>query len=293
MPSRRTFVASVAAASATLAGCAGVGDGSDPSTSDGTDPTDRSTTTHQTTADGPQVQGLQVDPGGVHGAIRVVPDGLRTLLVDATRSDGAVRGHYPMLVNQPPSPDLAAFESVELRGTDGVDGTYSVDVQAGGRYRMQFDAAPAESVPDDATVVDGSELTGAQREFVRSATGSDSAEVYPETELGTWARTVLAEGYVHLDGEVYAGRERQQTDAEFFADRVWYVLSLEPVDADDPPVLDCEPVEPGLAEAVAGVVEDDRGVPRLVEEPSEALVRLARTTDAVLLHNVTVRLSVE
>ncbi|WP_440990943.1 hypothetical protein [Haloarchaeobius baliensis] len=294
MPSRRTFVASVAAASATLAGCAGLDSGDDRPTNDGTEPTDAPTTTQSTTtADDPRVQGLQVDPGGVHGAIRVVPDGLRRLIVDAAREDGVVRGHYEMFVDQPPSPDLAAFETLELRGTDGVDGTYAVDVQTGGRYRMQFEAAPAESVPDDATVVEGSELTTEQREFVRNATGSDPAETYPETELGTFARTVLAESYVRLDGEVYQGRERRQTDAEFFADRVWYVLSLEPTDADDPPVLDCTPVESGMAEAVAGVVEDDRGTPRLVEEPTDRLVQLARETDAVMLHNLTLRLSVE
>ncbi|MFD1644694.1 hypothetical protein [Haloarchaeobius litoreus] len=295
MPSRRAFVASVAAAATTLAGCAGIGDdrptGDSPPSTEPT--TSAAPTTGPTTVDDPAVRATIVDEFGAYDSIRVLPEGLRTLLLDAAHDDEAVRGHYPMLVNQPPSPDLAAFETVELRNTDGVDGTYSVDVQAGGRYRMQFDAAPAESVPDDATVVDGSELTGAQREFVRSATGSDSAEVYPETELGTWARTVLDEGYVRLDGEVYAGRERQQTDAEFFADRVWYVLSLEPTDAADPPVLDCEPVESGLAEAVAGVLEDDQGEPRLVEGPSYALVQLASETDAVMLHNLTLRLSVE
>jgi len=293
MPSRRTFVASVGVAAATLAGCAGLDDGSDPPTSDGTDSTDGLTTPHRTTDDGPRVQGLQVDPGGVHGVLRVVPDGLRSLLVDAARADGVVRGHYELLVDQPPSPDLAALETVELRGTDGVDGTYAVDVQTGGRYLMQFEAAPAESVPDDATIVDGGELTAEQREFVRNATGSEPAEVYPETELGTFARTVLDEGYVRLDGEVYTGRERQLTDAEFFADRVWYVLSLEPVGADDPPVLDCTPVESGVVESVAALVEDDVGRARLVEEPSDGLVRLARETDAVMLHNLTLRLSVE
>ncbi|WP_256298608.1 hypothetical protein [Haloarchaeobius salinus] len=297
MPSRRTFVASVAAASAALGGCAGIGDDDDQPAVDGSTSTDPTTsaapTTGPTTVDDPAVRATIVDEFGAYDSIRVLPEGLRSLLVDAARDDEAVRGHYPMLVNQPPSPDLAAFETVALRGTDGVDGTYSVDVQAGGRYRMQFEAAPAESVPDDATVVDGSDLTGAQREFVRNATGSDPAEVYPETELGTWARTLLAEGYVRLDGEVYQGRELQQTDAEFFSRRVWYVLSLEPTDADDPVVLDCAPVEPGMADAVAGVVEDDEGEPRLVEGPSEGLVRLARETDAVLLHNVTVRLSIE
>lgn len=295
MPSRRTFVASVAAAAVPLAGCASDGDGGTPATRD--TPTDSATgtgtTTDPTTTDDPAVGAKTVDDFGAYDSIRVLPDGLRTLLADAAGTDGVVRGHFELLVNQPPSPDLAAFDAIKLRNTDGVDGTYAVDVQGGGRYLLQFEAAPAESVPDDATVVDGDELTAAEREFVRDATGSDHAEVYPETELGTFARTVLDEGYVRLDGEVYAGRERQQTDASFFADRVWYVLSLEPVDAGDPVVLDCTPVEPGLAEAAAGVVDDDEGERRLVEEPSDGLVRFASETDAAMLHNVTVELTVE
>ncbi|MFC4405659.1 hypothetical protein [Haloarchaeobius iranensis] len=290
MPSRRAFVASVAAATDTLAGCAGVGDGSDQPDDDTdttVDPTDGTTRPSAVSLD-------DVDPTAADEPIRVVPEGLRGLLADAARTDGVVRGHYPLAVNRPPSPGLAAFETVELRNTDAADGTYTVDVQAGGRYVMQFEAAPAESVPDDATVADGSELTAAQREFVRNATGSDPAEVYPETELGTFARTVLDGGYVRLDGTVYTGRERQQTDAEFFANRVWYVLSLEPVDADDPPVLDCTPVEPAVTDEVAALVAADSSVgDDEATPPSEALVRLAREADAVLLHNLTLRLSVE
>lgn len=295
MPSRRTFVASVAAAAVPLAGCASDGEGGTPATSDTpTDaPTSTAPTTDRTTTADPAVSATVVDDFGAYDSIRVLPDGLRGLLVDAAGTDGVVRGHYELLVDQPPSPDLAALDAIELRNTDGVDGTYTVDVQTGGRYLMQFEAAPAESVPEDATVVDGSELTAAQREFVRDATGSEPAEVYPETELGTFARKVLDEGYVRLDGEVYAGREVEQTDASFFADRVWYVLSLESVDAGDPVVLDCTPVDPGLAEAVAGVVDDDEGERRLVEDPSDELVRFAGETDAVLLHNVTVELTVE
>ncbi|WP_257298982.1 hypothetical protein [Haloarchaeobius sp. FL176] len=290
MPSRRTFVASVAAASVTLAGCAGSGDGSDPAVSDGTDPTDDDT--EPTTR--PSTVSLDVvDPTAVDGPIRVLPEGLRRLLAEAARADGVVRGHYPLSVNRPPSPDIVAFDRVELRGTDAADGTYAVGVQAGGRYQMQFLAAPAESVPDDATVVDGSELTAEQREFVRAAAGDGVVETYPGTPVGTFARTVLDGGYVRLDGTVYSGREQQQTDAEFFANRVWYVLSLEPVDADDAVVLDCTPADPGAAAQVAELVEDSDGTPQYNPEPSDGLVRLGRELDAVLLHNLTARLSVE
>jgi hypothetical protein len=298
MPSRRTFVATLAAASATLAGCAGLGDGSmdSPQTDETAADGPGTTGTDSKTTDGTPAVGFDgVSPQDVDGRIRVLPDGLRDLLVDAARADGVVRGHYEMLMNRPPSPDLAALEAVELRGTDGVDGTYTADVQAGGRYRMQFVTERVASVPADATVVDGGELTGPQREFVLNASGSSAAEVYPGTELGTWARTVLDEGYVRIDGEVYRGRERQQTDAEFFANRVWYVLSLAAgAGATEPAVLDCTSVEQGVVDEVAALVAADTpGGDAEATPPSEALVRLARETDAVMLHNLTLRLSIE
>jgi hypothetical protein len=304
MPSRRTFVASVAAASSVLAGCTGGGDATETTVrgetatraDDGSTRTTGATTdrTTETTQDSPVVDLALLERKAVDGPIRVLPGGLRTLLADAARADGPVRDHYQKVFDLPPSPVLGVFDTVELRGTDGADGVYDVDVQAGGRYEMRFEGNPVSSVPDDATVVAEHELTTRQRQFVADAV-DDRATVYPETVLGTWARTVFQGGYVRFDGTVYRGREQQQTDVEFFAPRIWYVVTLTPVEgAADPFVLNCALLDVSVERTVFEALREDDGVGPVerVADPPPVLLDLAREFDAVLLHNRAPMLSV-
>lgn len=290
MPSRRTFVASVAAATTptTLAGCLG----GDPA--DGTDrPSDGTAgSSTRTTSDPAVVTVDSVEPLPVDGPIRVLPDGLGGLLVEAARSDGPTRGEFDVCRSIPPAPELLALETVELRGTDEVDGTYAVEVEGGNSYRRQYVADTARSVPESATVVDGGGLSAERREFVRTAVDENDVRVEPHTELGTWARRTFDGGYVRLDGEVYHGREQERTDAGLMNGTVWYVLSLTPVtDTEAATVLDCSPVDVDAVDALLDVVARNGRYPKRVESPSDALRSFASATEHCMLHKLTLDVS--
>lgn len=269
MPSRRAVLASAAAVT-TVPGCLG-----DEDTGTGAVTVD---TVSATTADAP---------------VRVLPTGLRNLLVEAARSDEAARGEFDVRVSIPPAPELPDLGTIELRGTDGVDGTYSADIEGGNSYRRQYVAESTSSVPENATVVDGESLSADQRAFVRTAVAEDDVRVEPHTALGTWARRTFDGGYVRLDGEVYHGREREQTDAALLTGTVWYVVSLTPApEADDATVLDCAPVDADAVDALLTVVHRDGEYPKQVDSPSDELRSLASSTASCLFHKLTLDLSV-
>lgn len=295
MPSRRSLIASVATATTALAGCADRD--ADPSTSTDTD--DGSTAADGTDSRGtpttaaPGVTVDTVEPTAVDGPVRVLPVGLRRLLVEAARGDEPARGEFDVRVSIPPAPALLDVGTVELRGTDGVDGTYAVDVEGGNSYRRQYVAEPASSVPEDATVVDAASLPADRREFVRAAVEEHDVRVEPQTELGSWARRTFDGGYVRFEGAVYAGREEEQTDAGLLTGTVWYVLSLAPTDdATDATVLDCSPVDADAVDALVDVVARDGRYPKTVDAPGAELRSFASATDYCTLHKLTLDVAV-
>ncbi|WP_435345010.1 hypothetical protein [Haloarchaeobius sp. HRN-SO-5] len=284
-PSRRAVLGSLGIAAGSLAGCLGLDDaGTDGTGTDGTE-TDTTGTDDTASVD----LRLETDLITQQDPIRVLPDGLRSLLVEAARSDGPVRGHYDILVESPPSPVLPVFDDVRLQGTGSdADGTYVVDVDAGARYEMRFTATRADSVPEDASVVDATTLSGERRRFVQAAIDGEQPSVYPESELGTWARTEFDGGYVRVDGETYRtyrGQEVQQTDAAFFSDVVWYVLSLTPTeDATSPVVLDCSDVDDDAQGDVSDLLSSGGDYPKTATDPSEALRSFAEENRLVVSH---------
>ena len=138
--------------------------------------------------------------------------------------DGPVRGHAVAAAYEAPRPVVTGFETVELVGTDGVDGTYAVTGEGGTRYELQVGLERAEP-PADATVTDIGDLFAERASFLRTALDG-AATVYPETRRGEWVRHAVFGGYFRIDGATYRGFERQQTDAAFFSEEVWYVLGL-------------------------------------------------------------------
>lgn len=237
---RRALLAGVAGL-AGIAGCLGGHD--DEQTvplqdSPETPPTqsESSTDTESPTPTG-QFSLTPVDPFDADGELTVYPENLRTWLRTAATTDETVRAHAGTYSSDP-SPPLPAFERVQLLDELGdVEGIYDLAIDGGTRYKLHVGAESADP-PDDADVTPVSSLSEDRRDLALAAiegAAGDDARVYPETELGSWVRHDFFGGYVSYDGTTYRGFERQQTDAEFFATNVWYVLSATSVDAPSAP----------------------------------------------------------
>jgi len=186
--------------------------------------TDTSTPTPTGTPSGtvrlvPSARGEALD-----GPLAVYPTDLREELLLAAETSEPVRGHAVAAAYEAPRPVVTGFETVELVGTDGVDGTYAVTGEGGTRYELQVGLERAEP-PADATVTDIGDLFAERASFLRTALDG-AATVYPETRRGEWVRHAVFGGYFRIDGATYRGFERQQTDAAFFSEEVWYVLGL-------------------------------------------------------------------
>lgn len=192
-----------------------------------------------------------VDEVTTDGTVTVYPSVLREWLREAATRSTPVRGYDETFIEDP-DPFLDRVEAVELTGTGDVDGVYDVSVDGGPRYELHVGAAPVDDIPADATVTDLSALSGARRDLVRRAIDESRAKVYPETALGEWARTEFFGSHVRHDGTTYRGHEVQQTDAAFFSEKVWYVLSLSAGarEASSPLTLELASIPDAVAEAV-------------------------------------------
>ncbi len=240
---RRDALASVAAGLAAVAGCAG---------EEGT-PSDSPTDVHTTTAThsaahsdtettSPTPTGTlsiaPIPPRDVDDTLTIYPSMLRSWLREVATEEQTVRAHAET-PNYNPDPPLPAFDRVRFDNRIGeLSGVYSLDAAGGTRYSL-LGAADEVSPPDGAEVTPVSSLAEERRTFALAAIGQESgddARVYPETELGSCVRNSFFGGYFSHDGATYRGKEAQQTDAEFFATEVWYVLSASRVDADSAPV---------------------------------------------------------
>jgi hypothetical protein len=178
-----------------------------------------------------------VDPADADGELTVFPENLREWLRTVATTDETVRAHAGTY-SVDPDPPLPAFERVQVLDELGdIEGIYDLAVEGDTRYRLLVGAEPTDP-PDDADVTPVESLSAARRRLTLAAiegAAGDDARVYPETALGSWVRQELFGGFVSSDGETYRGFERQQTDAEFYATNVWYVLSGTAVDAPSAP----------------------------------------------------------
>jgi hypothetical protein len=230
---RRTVLTGVAAA---LAGCAS--NGTPPSETQSASPTDLHTTTVTRTAStsATSTGTLTLEPipaREVDDTLTVYPADLRQWLRTAAMTNRTVRARSRTPTSAP-NPPLPAFERVRFDDEAGeLSGSYDLSVEGETRYQLLV-GADEESPPADAEVTPVSSLAERRREVALAAipgSHGDDARVYPETELGSWVRHEFFGGYFSHDGTTYRGKEAQQTDAEFFATEVWYVLTAESRDA--------------------------------------------------------------
>jgi len=257
-PTRRRSLLAVLGGlgSTAAAGCLGTSltesRGGDPSATDatGTEPSggpDGDPTTSDT------VRLAAADGVPVDGPVRVHPRSLASLLERGATTGDRVRATGSILLTGQP-PLLSGERTVGL-SSDGVDdGAYALAVDGGLLYDWLLGATAVEGSPTDADVVDVDALPHDRRSLAVEAIEGGRATVEPQTPLGTWARTEFVGGYVRRDGTVYRGYERQQTDAAFFSEEVWYVASVTPTDvaSSDAPTLHLDP----LPSAARTVVDD-------------------------------------
>lgn len=302
---RRPLLATLGAAAA--AGCLGdaPADPSDatdrePSATDATEPEPSADTGDGTDDDSDDSSGddtLRLAPADglpTDSPLRVHPRPLAALLERGAATDGAVRATDGIILTGQP-PLLPGERTVRLVGDEVDDGAYALDIDGGLLYEWLLGATAVEDPPEDAEVVAVDDLSDDRRSLAVEAIEGGRATVEPHTPLGTWARTEFVGGYVRYDGTVYRGRERQQTDAAFFSEEVWYVASVRPTDeaagdgsASDAPTLHLDP----LPSAAARVVDDLLGDWASNLDPVEADIsdlddparRALAETDFLLTH---------
>lgn len=235
----------------------------------------------------------------VDGPLTVYPMDLQIALAEAATEDDPARGHddVPQYTPEPLVPDL---DAVVLDGEDdALDGAYAVDGAGGPRYEYLVGAERVDDVPDDAAVTPIAELGQARRELVGAAIDDGTrATIYPETELGSWARNEFFGGYVEAeDGTTYRGHEIDQTDAAFFSKTVWWVLSLSAVaEAPDAPTLVLRTVPQAVRDRIDRILagQETPTVESVSEESFPApVVEFAAVTDYVLTHTAAYRLRLE
>ena len=287
--------------SVALAGCQ---TGGDPSVTDSPSSTGSETATRSPTPSG-RFSLTPTDPEAAEESVTVLPADLRTWLRDVATADTTVREHAgvhvaPAAQTYEPIPPLSAFDRVEIddpRGDAG--GRYDLDAEGGVRYDLLVGAEEV-SPPEDAEVAPISELSGERRELALTAVGAESdrdRRVYPETELGSWGRTAFFGGYYRHDGTTYRGHEVQQTDAAFFSNRIWYVVSASATDAEPSVTLALEEVNTTVRDAVdelRGEHETIEPMARRVEgETAAALAAFAAGGTLVLTHEAVYRAAFE
>lgn len=301
--SRRSVLAAVGAGLAAVAGC--TGGGTTPTDSPSDSPTDvhTSTVTHSASPSETPSGTLTLEPIPAREAddtLLVYPTDLREWLRTAATTEQTVRGHAET-PSYDPSPPLPAFERVQLADESGeLSGIYDLSVEGDTRYELLVGAEEADP-PADAEVTAVSSLAEERRQLALAAIGEstgDDARVYPETELGSWVREDFFGGYVSHDGTTYRGKEAKQTDAEFFATEVWYVLSATAVDAPSAPTtLRLAGVDDAVRDVISELrTQKDRPATASTEVTGEtrtAVAGFADETPLLLTHDVVYRVTYE
>lgn len=232
--------------------------------------------------------------------LTVFPGDLAEWLREA--AGGETVREVAMVQSQSPEPLLPRFEHVRLRTPDGDLGTFAVEAEGGTYYDLLVGARAVESTPEDATVRPVSDLSEARRELALDAVEGRRRTVQPQTELGEWTREQWFGGHFRHDETVYRGVEVRQTDAAFFSQRLWYVLSLSSLEDErdregaDPVVLSLPDVDGSvrhrLADAVVDALLDGEGT-----LPTAGLSETTRSflheTPYLLTHTAVLSVSVE
>ncbi|QKY18860.1 hypothetical protein B4589_000180 [Halolamina sp. CBA1230] len=286
-----------------LAGCQTGDDQSDTDSPSSTG-SETATTTQSPTPSG-QFSLTPTDPRAAEEPVTVLPADLPAWLRDVATADTTVREHAgvdfaPAVQAYEPIPPLPVFDRVEIDDPGGdAGGRYDFDAEGGVRYDLLV-GAEAVSPPEDAEVTPISELSGERREIALAAVGAESdrdRRVYPETELGSWARTAFFGGYYRYDGTTYRGNEVQQTDAAFFSKRIWYVISASETDAEASVTLALDEVD----SRVRAVVDELRGEHETIEpmarrvegETAAVLAAFAEGGTLLLTHEAVYRAAFE
>lgn len=291
-PTRRTFLAGLGTTVAGLAGC--LGKHESPTESTPAEPaTTRRPTTRRSTTDGTPtatdtpgiVLSHVADPGAIGAPVVVLPSNLRRWLREAAHSGDALRAHAEVS-QYDPEPLLPRFDAVALDAPDGeVAGTYDLTAAGGTRYELLVGAARVDDVPSGETVTPVADLPPERRRFAREAITA-SARVYPETSLGSWVRHEFFGGYFRHDGTTYRGKELDQTDAEFFAQAVWYVFSLSPDDVSPAVTLALPDLSVEVEQAFTSMLSAETTPPKkptATAVPDE-VARFAAANEYVLTH---------
>lgn len=304
-PTRRSYLATLASATAALSGCIS---GSPGNT------TQDETTTRPTTTDSPATtEGIEElrldfvrDVSTIEAPVTVYPADLQSWLREAASTGETIRAYVETGVYVP-EPVLPAFEYVRLDTPEGdgeIDGFYELTAEGGTRYDLLVGASAVEEVPEDATVRPVADLPAERRELVTLAIeGSNDARVFPETELGEWVRHEFFGGYYSFEGETYLGAEVQQTDAAFFSTEVWYVLTLSPIaesEATTPATVRLPAIDASVRQVVDGLLPDEAGeagaaanATAEVDSLPEAVVQFAVETDYLLTHTAVFAVTVD
>lgn len=249
-PTRRSLLALLGTLG--TAGCTGLADSTETAS-----PTDSPTSSPSPSPTPPRRAALSVLSEWRDRELVVYPKPMARWLRDAA-AGATVRAHAPAFVVAP-DPLLPAIDQIRLRTPDGdVDGVYDVTAEGGARYELLLGADRADP-PADTEVTPVSELSERRRDLAKKAiAGSNDARVYPETVLGEWARHEWMGGYYRADGTVYRGKEVQQTDAAFFSEEVWCVLSLSPAEPANPVTLRVAEVPASLRDTLDPALQDWR-----------------------------------
>jgi hypothetical protein len=289
-PTRRRVLAGAVPLLAGLAGCGGRSAGGDSTPDPAAEPS--------TPTAAPDATRLRFEPVPVANAtegdrIGVYPPNLQAWVRRAAMEDGRLRVHATTRVPAP-TPPLVLFRRARVVGGGAADGQYAVRATGGPRYRY-LASARAATPSADATVIPVSTLSAPRRRLVRAAV-ADRAAFYPETERGEWARRVFFGGYVRVDGTVYEGYERQQTDAAFFSQEAWYILDMESADGESGPTFDVNGPDEGVRSVLDELLDrrdPDAGVGLDAAALPESVVRFVANTDYLLTHGALLKSSVE
>lgn len=301
--SRRSVLAAVGTGLAGITGC--TGSEMTPTESQTHTPTDVHTITVTDTAtpsDTPTGT-LTLEPipsREAQGTLLVYPPDLHKWLRTAATTAQTVRAHADTPTYDP-SPPLPAFERVIFDDEAGeLSGIYDLSVEADTRYELLVWAEETEP-PEDTEVTAISSLPEERRRLALAAIGEstgDDARVHPETKLGSWVRKEFFGSYFSHDTATYRGTEAQQTDAEFFATDVWYVLSATAVDAPSAPLtLRLASVADDVRRSISDLrTEEDtpRPVSTTVTGETETAVRgFAKENSFILTHDAVYRVRYE
>jgi hypothetical protein len=236
----------------------------------------------------------------IHGRpevpLTVYSRSLARIVRSAATTDGTVRTHVATGPENPRA-RLPTFDAVEIVDEVGdADGIYDLAGEGGTRYRMGLSADPVED--PGGTVVPVSSLSGDRRSLVEEAIDGGSPGVYPETELGEWARREAFGTVFEREGESYRVTETHATDAAFFSNRVWYVLTLAPADPADPVTFRLPDLDAAVREELDPVVdwvhrEAPEKTTKRYEQVPDAVASFAAETDAILTHTSAVSVELQ